>query len=167
MKEKIGRGSRQVFTCYKHEDLEYIFSNLRDPIFQKQLTGKEFSVDVLSDLKGNPLVAVPRERIETKAGISSKGRIVLDPEIRKICLDVAKEMKIKGPSCIQLIRDNDNRPKIIDLNPRMGGGTIITILAGINFPELLIKLYDNDKFVIQEPNEITATRYWDEIVINK
>ena len=46
-------------------------------IIQEYLPGKEYTVDVLSDLDGNSLLAIPRERIEVKAGISSKGKITL------------------------------------------------------------------------------------------
>jgi len=91
--------------------------------------------------------------------------IVLDKEIQGICLDTARELKIKGPSCIQLKRDERGRPKLIDINPRMGGTTIITTLAGINFPELLIKLCNHERFEIPRPKEITITRYYEEIVL--
>lgn len=154
-----------MFLCQNDVDLAYALSVIEGPIFQKPLSGKEYSVDVLNDLEGTPLVAVPRERIEEKAGITSKGKIVLDEEIQGICMDVAGELKIRGPSCIQLKRDEKERPKIIDLNPRMGGTTIITTLAGINFPELLIKLCDHERFEIPTPKEITITRYWEEIVL--
>jgi len=165
VKPKIGLGPKRVFLCRNRIDLAYALSVIEDPIFQEPLLGKEYTVDVLSDLEGAPLVAVPRERIEAKAGITYKGRIVLDEEIQGTCMDVAKELNIKGPSCIQLKRDDGGRPKVIDINPRMGGTTIITTLAGINFPELVIKLCNNERFEIPQPKEITITRYYEEIVL--
>lgn len=165
VKPKLGKGSRNIFMCRNEEDLTFALSKVEDPIFQKPLPGKEYTVDVLSNLGGTPLAAVPRERIEMKAGITSKGKIVLDEEIQGTCLDVAKELNIKGPSCMQLKRDERGRPKLIDVNPRMGGTTIIATLAGVNFPELLIKLCNHEKFNVPRPKEITITRYWEEVVV--
>lgn len=165
VKPKIGKGSKNVFICETRGDLPFALNRVEDPIFQKLLVGKEYTVDVLSDLKGKPLIAVPRERIEIKAGITSKGKITLDEEIQKICLDVAKQLNIKGSSCMQLKRDKKGKPKLIDVNPRMGGATIMTTLAGVNFPELLIKLCNNEKFSVPRPKEITITRYWEELVV--
>lgn len=165
VKPKIGLGPKRVFKCRNEADLEYALSRIEDPIFQEPLPGKEYTVDVLSDLEGGPLIAVARERIEEKAGITYKGKIVFDEEIEGVCLDVAKELKIKGPSCIQLKRDEKKRPKLIDINPRMGGTTIITTLAGVNFPELVIKLCNHERFEIPKPKKITITRYYEEIVL--
>lgn len=165
VKPKIGKGSQNVFICKTQEDIPFALNRVEDPIFQKLLIGKEYTVDVLSDLKGKPLVAVPRERIEIKAGITSKGKITLDKEIQQVCLDVAKELNIKGPSCMQLKKDEQGKPKLIDVNTRLGGATVMTTLAGINFPELLIKLCKKEKFIVPRLREITITRYWEELVV--
>jgi carbamoyl-phosphate synthase large subunit len=66
---------------------------------------------------------------------------------------------------MQLKRDGNGRPKLIDLNPRLGGGTIITALAGVNFPDLTVRLCNQEKIRIPKPREITVTRYWEEIVV--
>ena len=165
IKQRTGIGLRSTFMCNSKQHLTCLLEIVKNPIFQEPLSGKEYTVDVLSDLKGTPLLAVPRERIETKAGVTSKGRIVLDEEIQRICLDVAKKFNLKGPSCMQLKRDGNGRPKLIDLNPRLGGGTIITAIAGVNFPDLTVRLCNQEKIRIPKPREITVTRYWEEIVV--
>jgi carbamoyl-phosphate synthase large subunit len=165
VKPKLGKGSRNIFMCQTRGDLTFALNRIENPIFQKPLIGKEFTVDVLSDLKETPLIAVPRERIEIKAGITSKGKITLDEEIQRICLGIAKELNIKGPSCMQLKKDEEGKPKLIDVNPRLGGATIMTVLAGVNIPELLVKLCNDEAFIMPKPKEITVTRYWEELVI--
>jgi carbamoyl-phosphate synthase large subunit len=47
----------------------------------------------------------------------------------------------------------------------MGGGTIFTTLAGVNFPSLLLDLLENKKIVIPKIEEVTILRYFEEIVI--
>ena len=48
---------------------------------QTRLHGMEFTVDALVDRDGSLVAAVPRWRLETKAGISSKGRTFGDDQL--------------------------------------------------------------------------------------
>ena len=57
-----------------------------------------------------------------------------------MCMDIAKYLKIKGPCCIQLKKSQNNELKVIEINPRLGGGTIFTALAGANFPSMILDL---------------------------
>ena len=68
-------------------------------------------------------------------------------------------------TCMQFKKDERGRPKLIDLNHRMGGATIIATLAGANFPELLIRLCNSETVKIPRPKKITVTRYYQEIVV--
>ncbi len=166
IKPRKGKGSRESFICENASELDYWYNKLEDAVIQEYLPGKEFTIDVLSDLKGNPLFAVPRIRLETKAGISFKGKIALDKSIQDECTRLADELKLIGPSCMQMKLDKDGIPKIIDVNPRMGGGTMFTVLAGANVAEYLLKLLNKEKFKIPKIKEITVLRYYEEIVLN-
>ena len=73
VKPVFGKGSRDTHRCATREELEFHMLPARDMLIQEYLPGEEYTVDVLSDLSGAPLLAVPRARLETKDGISSKG----------------------------------------------------------------------------------------------
>ena len=80
---------------------------------------------------------------------------------------MAEFLNTKGPICLQMKEDIDGKLKIIEVNPRMGGGTIMATLAGVNIPKLIIDLYNNvilDKSDLKF-NEITVLRYYEEIVM--
>ena len=130
----FGKGSKNVFICNDENELNRILSKYNDMIIQEYLPGKEYTIDVLSDLDGNALIAIPRERIEVKAGISFKGKIILDETLQEECLNIAEHIGIKGPSCMQMKCDKEGVPKLTEVNPRMGGGTIMTTYAGGKFP---------------------------------
>jgi carbamoyl-phosphate synthase large subunit len=135
-------------------------------IFQEYLPGTEYTVDVLSDLNEKPIMAIPRIRLDTKAGISVKGKIVRNSMIENLCKNTAETLGIRGPSCIQLKESVNGELKIIEINPRFGGGTIFTTLAGANFPAMLLELVsNNNNLVIPEVTEITVLRYFEEIVL--
>ena len=163
----FGKGSKNVFICNDKNELKIILSKYNDMIIQEYLPGKEYTIDVLSDLDGKALLAIPRERIEVKAGISFKGKIILDETMQEKCISIAEYLGIKGPSCMQMKCDNEGLSKIIEVNPRMGGGTIMTTYAGVNFPELIIKMVNDDKIETPEIKEITTVRYYEEVILDR
>ena len=164
-KPRYGKGSRDIMRLDNIDDIRYITSKMNDLIFQEFLPGTEYTVDVLSDLEKRALIAVPRIRIQTKAGISTKGRILRNRKIEEECKQIADFIGIRGPCCIQMKEDTNGDVKLVEINPRMGGGTIFTTLAGANFPMMLIELVEHKKVKLPEIREITVIRYYEEIVI--
>ena len=73
VKPRFGRGSRDVYTVDEITELAWACRRVTDPIVQTRVAGREFTVDLLTDRKGALVGAVPRWRVETKAGISTKG----------------------------------------------------------------------------------------------
>ena len=134
-------------------------------IIQTLLPGKEISVDILCDSGSNTLNAVIRERIQTKAGISTKGKIIKDSSVLLECINICKYLNIIGPACIQLKQDENNEYKFIEINPRFGGGLYFSTLAGVNIPEMMLELFSDQQVTINEPKEITVVRYFEEIII--
>jgi carbamoyl-phosphate synthase large subunit len=165
VKPRHGKGSRDIALCRSRAELAARLEARDDLLIQEYLPGEEFSIDTLSDLAGKALVAVPRLRLATKAGISVRGRIVRDREIEETCLRLAEFLGLRGPSCIQMRRDPEGRAKLLEINPRMGGGTMFTTLAGVNIAALTVELACGRSITIPPPREITVLRHYDEIVV--
>ena len=69
-----------------------------------------------------------------------------------------------GPLCVQMIEDKDGNPKLTEINPRFGGGSIFAELAGVNLVDVILDQIhgeDND----YKAKEITVTRFWDEVIL--
>ena len=165
-KPRFGKGSRDILKIEDESDLKYASSRFENMIFQEFLPGTEYTIDVLSDLDKKPLMAVPRVRIQTKAGISTKGKIILDSDLETNCMRIAKHVGIRGPSCIQMKESPEGVIKLIEVNPRLGGGTIFTTLAGANFPAMILDLVEGKEiFPLPKVSEITVLRYFEELVI--
>lgn len=164
-KPRYGKGSRDIMRLDNTDDIGYVTSKMKDLIFQEFLPGTEYTIDVLSDLDKKALLAVPRIRIQTKAGISTKGRILKNREIEEECKQIADFIGIRGPCCIQMKEDVNGVMKLVEINPRMGGGTIFTTLAGANFPMMLMDMVEHKRVKVPEIREITVIRYYEEIVI--
>jgi carbamoyl-phosphate synthase large subunit len=164
-KPRYGKGSKGIFKIENPLDLRYIQSKQNGLIFQEYLPGTEYTIDVLSDLNGEPIIAVPRIRVQTKAGISTVGKIIKDENLSETCKSIAKYLKIKGPCCIQMKESNEGTLKLVEVNPRLGGGTIFTTLAGANFPAMILDMAMGKRIRVPRISEITVVRYFEEIVV--
>lgn len=164
-KPRFGKGSRNVIKVEDARELRYVTEKFKDMIFQEFLPGEEYTIDVLSDLDKNAILAVPRVRLQTKEGISTKGRIVRHPVLEHECMKIAEAVGIRGPCCIQMKESKEGRLKLVEINPRMGGGTIFSTLAGANLPALIVALAEGKKISVPNVSEITILRYFEEIVV--
>lgn len=164
-KPRFGKGSRDVIMIEDESDLRYVTSKHHDMIFQQYLPGIEYTIDVLSDLNKEPLFAVPRIRLQTKGGISTKGKIVRNQKMEEDCMNIAKSIGIRGPCCIQMKETHDSEPQLVEVNARLGGGTIFTTLAGANIPKLILDLVEGKEISIPKISEVTVIRYFEEIVV--
>jgi carbamoyl-phosphate synthase large subunit len=160
-----GKGSRGIALCRTAEELVHQQTLRQDLLIQEYLPGEEYTIDVLSDLQGTPLVAVPRIRLATKEGISVKGKVIHDPHMQQLCLELAGVLGLKGPSCMQMKRDVNGQVKFLEVNPRMGGGTVFTTLAGVNLAALTVALALGEAVEIPSFRDLTVLRYYEEVVV--
>jgi carbamoyl-phosphate synthase large subunit len=166
-KPRFGKGSRNIVKINDLMELDYISNKYSNMIYQEYLPGEEFTIDVLSDMDSKPLISVPRIRLQTRGGISTKGKIILDQELIEESFKIVKFLKIIGPCCMQVKKDKNNVFKLVEINPRLGGGTIFTTLAGANFPQMIIDMIEGNDINIPTISEITILRYFEEIILNE
>jgi carbamoyl-phosphate synthase large subunit len=101
-------------------------------IVSEFLPGIEWTVDVYVREDGVPVYIVPRERLGLAGGISIKGRTVKNFEVIKRTEMLLKKLPVRGPACIQWKADKNGTPKLVEVNPRLAGGTLITVASGAN-----------------------------------
>lgn len=130
VKPRFGRGSRDVHFVDRMADLRWILPRVPEPIVQTRLNGREFTVDVLIDRDGSLAGAVPRWRLETKAGISTKGRTFSDDDLIRAVEDLLVATGLTGPANVQGCMAADGTPSFIEVNPRFSGGLPLSLAAG-------------------------------------
>jgi len=162
---KPKNGSSSIF-AYKVNDINELIDYTKivpDYIVEPYVSGKEYTVDVLCDLKGNPIYITPRLRISTRSGEVSKTKIEQDDTIINETKKILDYLKPYGPVTIQLIKDSQtNRNFYIEINARFGGGAPITMDAGANSAEMILRLLNNEEISYQEKaaiDNVTYARY--------
>ena len=92
------------------------------PIVQTRVAGREFTVDLLIDRDGALAGAVPRWRLETKAGISTKGRTFADDGVVEVAGRALAAVGLCGAANLQGFVTDAGDVWVIEVNPRFSGG---------------------------------------------
>jgi carbamoylphosphate synthase large subunit len=160
VKPNIGFGSKNA-TILKGKDI--IFSD--EIIVQEILHQPEITVEIFK--KDNLLSYICRERVEIKSGVCTKARFFNSEEIGKIINRINMFFDLPLTSCIQFMKNKENKWCLTDFNLRLGAGTalssavgfnissaFLTVLSGKNNYKEYLKEITDDLFVVRVYNEI-------------
>ncbi len=169
IKPSDGMGSMGVFAANDEEDLKYALKKTSNPIIQERVTGTEYTADVLCDMGGNIVYIVPRERIEVRDGEVNKSRVVLDDSIIDLSVKVVDALKeegtVRGPLTLQCFKRRDGSLKMLEINPRFGGGVPLSFASGADYSKVFLEISENRNIVPNDLQEKTMLRYDESIFI--
>lgn len=142
IKPANGSGSQHAYKIRDREELDFFARYVPQPMLQEFAVGQEYTVDVLCDLNGRVINAVPRRRLEVRAGEISKGVTCKDWRIIDATVDLATKLGGIGPLTVQCFagEDGDSKIRFTEINPRVGGGLPLSIAAGANYPKQIIRM---------------------------
>ncbi len=144
-RNRIGIGSHGIYIVDLKE-VQYIENRFTPDIFiQDFIDGEEYTVDVLADCNGNPVLIIPRKRITIINGLSYRCKVVQEQSLIDACYKIYSHFKIPGLSNAQFIIKDGNL-YFIELNTRFAATGIAGIMASYNY------IYDFlNHFVNNEP----------------
>jgi carbamoyl-phosphate synthase large subunit len=130
VKPRFGRGSRDVYAADVPDELDWAIRRVPEPLVQTRLSGREFTVDCLVGRDGTLAGAVPRWRLETKAGISTKGVTFASKSVVDGARSLLATLGLQGPANVQGFVDADGGVSFVEVNPRFSGGLPLSLAAG-------------------------------------
>ncbi|MDX6675994.1 MAG: carbamoyl-phosphate synthase large subunit [Solirubrobacteraceae bacterium] len=163
VKPRQGSGARSIHPAADRAETEFFVRYVKEPVMiQRLMGGHEFSIDVLCDLDGRCLNAIPRTMLESRGGESIKGQVIADRELVELGRTVAETLRFRGPGTIQVFRDPEIGIAITDVNPRFGGAfaaPMYAALPGRTYPELIVRMAAGERI---EPHvgEFRSGRYF-------
>jgi carbamoyl-phosphate synthase large subunit len=153
MKPLDGSASKSVFKINNKKELSFFREYVARPILQEYVAGDEFTLDMLYDFQGELRCIVPRHRIEVRSGEVSKSVIEMDPAVMEAGWNLGRQLRgARGVINVQCIRTNEGRVSFIEINPRFGGGTPLSLHAGADFPRWLLQMACGD-----DPGDVRET----------
>ncbi len=148
IKPKDGSSSINAYRVDTLEDLKLYAEKIGDYIIQPFISGKEYTIDIFCDYEGNPVYITPRERMAVRAGEVLKTRIAQDEVMIAEMKTLIADYKPCGQITVQLIRDeNTGDNYYIEINPRFGGGAPLSIKAGADSAEAVLKMLNGEKII--------------------
>ncbi|HEY8617247.1 ATP-grasp domain-containing protein [Phenylobacterium sp.] len=109
-------------------------------LVQEPVYAPEYSIDVLMDLNGSPVQAVARERLQVRAGEAVKSRVVDAPGFTEPALSLCRALGLVGHNVVQAFCERGLAPQFIEVNPRFGGASNLSIRAGLASPERILQM---------------------------
>jgi carbamoyl-phosphate synthase large subunit len=165
VKPRRGAGSRGVRVVADRAALEAIARD-ESLIIQAFLPGDEYSVDVFANATGEVVAAVPRTRTRVDSGVSIAGRTVKDAHLESTAAAVARAIGLAGVANVQLRRDGDGHPALLEVNPRFPGAMPLTIAAGVDMPVLALKLALGDELPTKvDFAELANVRFLEDVFV--
>ena len=144
VKPRRGSGARSIHPAADRAEAEFFARYVSEPVMiQRLMGGPEFSIDLLCDLDGRCLNAIPRTMIESRGGESIKGTVVHDEELIDLGRRVGEALGVRGPCTVQAFRDPEIGLGITDVNTRFGGAFPAPMYAarpGRTYPELIVRM---------------------------
>jgi len=144
VKPRRGSGARSIHPAADRAQMEFFVDYVDEPVMvQRLMGGDEFSIDILGDLDGRCLNAIPRTMIESRGGESIKGTVIDDAELIELGRRVGEALGVRGPCTVQAFRDPEIGLGITDVNTRFGGAfpaQMYAALTGRTYPELVVRM---------------------------
>ena len=170
LKPRTGSAGLGSYIIQTRDELHTFGLRVVDAIVQEFVEGAEHTLDVYTGFDGVPLCVVPRKRLEVRTGEVSKGLIVRDPAIMEVGARVARTLgDSRGVITVQCIVTDEGRIRVIEINPRFGGGVPLAIHAGADFPrwilaELLGRPVEIDPLGFRD--DVAMLRYDDSVFVS-
>lgn len=120
--------------CPLPDPADYLIQELIEP-------RREITVDCyVEPASGRILAAVPRERLEVAGGEVVRTRTFHRPEVSDLARRVLTVTGLRGAVTVQFIEDlTDGRLMVMEINPRLGGGAVCAVGAGVDIPAMILR----------------------------
>jgi len=144
VKPRRGSASANITVCFDMIQLEAAFESCPQPIIQEYIDGEEYGYDIFSDMDFRPISVFCKRKIAMRAGETDKAVSTDDPQLIAFGLKIAHALEIFGPMDVDVMMGPDG-PKLLEVNPRFGGGYPCAHSCGADFPRKLIKIAQGEK----------------------
>lgn len=155
VKPRWGMGSIGVLVADNEEELRVFYkkslSNIKNSylkyesdenlnesvIIQEKLNGQEYGLDVINDLNKGYKNTIVKIKHAMRSGETDCSETVSNSDIKEIGLILSEKLGHIGNLDVDVFLV-DNKPYVLEMNARFGGGYPFSHIAGVNLPLAII-----------------------------
>jgi len=142
VKPRKGSASSDITYCRNERQMKSAFESCPEPMIQEYTQGQEYGYDILGDKNYRPISVFCKRKLAMRAGETDKAVSTDDAELISLGVKLAEKLPIFGPADVDVMVTSDG-PKLLEINPRFGGGYPCSHQAGADFPAKLIAMFRN------------------------
>ena len=146
VKPRKGSASSDIAYCHNERQMKCAFESCPNPMIQEYTEGREYGYDILGDSNYRPISVFCKLKLAMRAGETDKAVSTDDAELIELGVKLAECLPWFGPVDVDVMVTN-NGPKLLEINPRFGGGYPCSHQAGADFPAKLIAMCRNQTLV--------------------
>jgi carbamoyl-phosphate synthase large subunit len=143
VKPRKGSASANITYCNDETRLKAAFESCPLPMIQEFIDGDEYGYDIFSDKEYRPISVFCKKKLVMRSGETDKAVSTNNQELIGFGLKIVQNLHLFGPLDADIMIAKDG-PKLLEINPRFGGGYPCSYLCNANFPAKLIAMFRNE-----------------------
>jgi len=135
-------------------------------LVMEYLPGEEYTVDAFCGSRF--AIAVPRQRLSVRSGITFHSRTELRKDLIEYALSAGRELGLRYVFGFQFKLDGAGIPKVLECNPRIQGTMVASVFSGANVVWFGVREVLGDPINgLSEPlHPSEFLRYWGGVAVN-
>lgn len=162
IKPRWGMGSISVVEAENEEELKILYkmainkiknsylkyesiNNIEEAVLiQERINGREYGLDIINDLKENYQTTIVKEKYAMRAGETDCAKVINNTVLKELGEKIGKKLCHIGNMDMDVFLVDD-KPYVLEMNARFGGGYPFSHMAGVNLPKAIISWLKNEK----------------------
>lgn len=162
IKPRWGMGSLSVMTADNEDELNTLYkkaiNNIKNTylkyessenikqavIIQEKIVGQEYGLDVINDLDGNYKTTIVKQKYAMRFGETDCAKVINNKPLKELGRKMAEKLKHIANMDVDVFLVN-NKPYVLEMNARFGGGYPFSHMSGVNLPKAIIAWLRNEK----------------------
>ncbi len=156
LKPRWGMGSISILEAGNEHELEIFYSKVTSNIIdsylkyesqtdldkcvliQEKLKGQEYGLDVINNLDGEYQNTIVKKKYAMRSGETDCAETINNYELKNLGKDIGEKLRHVANLDMDVFV-YDNKPFILEMNARFGGGYPFSHIAGVNLPLAIVK----------------------------
>ena len=144
VKPDVGQGARGTALIRSEKELALYKSlnGAENLLILEYLPGEEYTIDCFTNSSGDLVYFGGRVRRRVKSGISVNAVRAENKEFKRIAEIINANLELRGAWFFQLKENSKGQLSLLEIAPRIAGGSALTRNYGVNLPLLTLHLFD-------------------------